>query len=97
MNEPLARRHTSLFISSLVTLAMSLVLPRLIEWSPGMAGAASAALTFIALYFMSFSLAFYLIALSLFSRRNLSRKQQVMGFVPFLLVLITGGYILSRL
>ncbi|MCU7842784.1 MAG: hypothetical protein KZQ93_02980 [Candidatus Thiodiazotropha sp. (ex Monitilora ramsayi)] len=97
MNESLVRRHTSLFIASLATLAMALGLPRLIEWSPGMAGATAAALTFIALYFLSFSLAFTLFTLSLVSRRDLSGKHQVMGFVPFLLVLLTGAYILSRL
>jgi hypothetical protein len=97
MDQETNRRHNSLFVSSLTTLALSLVLPRLIEWSPGMAGAAAAALSFIALYFMSFSLAFYLFAFSLISRTKLTGRRLVMGLVPFILILLVGGLILSQL
>lgn len=97
MDQEPTRRHNSLFLSSLATLALSLGLPRLIDWSPGMAGAAAAALTFTALYFMSFTLAFYLIALTLISRHKLTGRQLTLGFIPFILVALTGGLILSQL
>jgi hypothetical protein len=97
MHQESTRRHNSLFVSSLTTLALSLGLPRLIEWSPGMAGAAAAALTFIALYFMSLSLSFYLFVFSMVSRANLSRWQFVMGSIPIVLVLLIGALILSQL
>jgi hypothetical protein len=97
MDQESTRRHNSLFVSSLATLALSLGLPRLIDWSPGMAGAAAAALTFIALYFMALSLSFYLFAFSLISRTSLSTARLVMGVVPLVLVLLIGGLILSQL
>jgi hypothetical protein len=88
---------TSLFICSTVSLALCLLLPRVIDWSNDLAEATSAALTFLAFYLLSFSLSVYLLGLVLVSLKRLSKRQRALGVVPFLLVASVGLLFLAQL
>ncbi|MES9992193.1 MAG: hypothetical protein ABW098_09580 [Candidatus Thiodiazotropha sp.] len=88
---------TSLFVGASVSLALSLVLPRIIGWSNDLAGAAAAALTFGAFYILSLSLSFYLLGLTLFRLKHSTKLQRIIGIVPFLLVLTVGVVLFSHL
>lgn len=98
-NPPETPKHTSLFVGSTVSLALSLILPGLVAGSgtDGLAGAATAALTFGALYLLSLSLSFYLLGLTLFAWRRANRWQRFQGVTPFLLVMIVGLFFASQL
>ncbi len=86
---------TSLFVGSVVSLVLSLVLPRLIGWSNDLAGAAAATLSFAAFYILSLSLAFYLLGFTLINLKRLGQWPRVLGIAPILLVMIVGGLLLS--
>jgi hypothetical protein len=97
MTEKIAQRITALFISGNSMLALSLIVPRLIGGSRDLAGATAAALSFFALYLLAFSLSFYLLGFALANFKRLENGQRLMGMQPFLLVAMTGLYLLSRL
>ncbi|MBT3058247.1 MAG: hypothetical protein DBP03_17005 [gamma proteobacterium symbiont of Ctena orbiculata] len=85
---------TSLIIGSTVSLALSLILPRIIGWSDDLAGATAAALTFAAFYILSLSLSFYLLGLTLLRLKRLIHWQRILGILPFPLVIAVGAVLL---
>ena len=96
MSDRLAQRFVALFISGIGSLVLALILPMLADRSQP-AGLVSATLAFAALYLLAFSLSFYLLGLTLSVFGQLKVKQRLMGLQPFLLVALSGLYLLGRL
>ncbi|MES9970765.1 MAG: hypothetical protein ABW092_12095 [Candidatus Thiodiazotropha sp.] len=88
---------TSLFIGSVASLLLSLILPRIIGYSNDLAGAAAATLTFAALYILSLSLSLYLLGITLLGLKRMNLGQRVMGILPTLLVMLVGAVLFSML